>query len=104
MCDCYAHKCLFCENKISIHIADYCTKRENIAVICPDCQAVGDYERSKTFYHNGKGLWIKKYERMYIDIIEDREQIRGKLKNNRYKGKPVIILSKDPKAYGVHLN
>lgn len=104
MCDCYSHKCFFCDNEISIHIADFCTKRENLIIICPDCQVAGAYETDETFYHNGKGLNINKYARLFIDCIECREQVFGKLKDGKYKGKPVIFLCKDPKAYGIHLN
>ena len=85
-------------------MADFCTKRKNIIVICPDCQLAGAYETGKTFYRNGKGLNIKEYTRLFIDYIEFREQIFGKLKDGKYKGKSVIFLCKDPKAYGIHLN
>ena len=99
MCDCYASKCLFCDNKISIHVADFCTPREDIDVICPDCQT---YENICT--GENKGLNITKYKKLFIDYLFDKCQIvEGKLKGG-YKGRPVIFLSRDSKSYGIHLN
>jgi len=98
MCDCYAHKCKFCENKLSIHIADYCTARKNVCVICPDC-----LRNLAIPYFSGR-LNIKKFAQLYIDQISNREQLFGKLAGNKYKGKIVLLFSKDPKAYGVCLN
>lgn len=94
MCDCYGHKCLFCENKLIIHIADFCTARENIAVVCPDCIS-GWFD---------KGIHISKYKKLWIDKIEFREQVFGKLKDGRYKGKNVLLFSKSIQAYGICLN
>lgn len=100
MCDCYCPKCLFCDNKVSIHIADFCTPRENVDIICPDCQT---YENLCT--GENKGLNIAKYKKLFIDYIFCRMQIvEGKLKDGRYKGKPVIFLCKDSNAYGISLN
>ena len=92
MCDCYNHKCKFCENELSIHIADYCTGRDNIIVVCPDC-----LKRRRV-------IAISKYARLYINWIEDRMQLFGKLADGRYKGKIVLIFCKDPEGYGIHLN
>ena len=91
MCDCYGHKCKFCNNEISIHIADYCTARKNIDVICPDCQTE-------------KAIDMRDYKKLWVAKIEFREQVFGKLKDGRYKGKTVLLLSKDGSAYGVCLN
>ena len=97
MCDCYFHKCLFCKNELSIHIADFCVPREDIVVICPDC-CKPDYEKSEA------DINIAKYKRLFFGIIEDKNQIDGKLKDGRYRGKLVLILSKNPKTYGICLN
>lgn len=94
MCDCYGQKCKFCKNKLSIHIADYCTSRENVAVICPDC-IDGWLD---------KGIHISKYKKIWVDKIESREQVFGKLKSGKYKGRIVLLLSKAATAYGICLN
>ena len=43
MCDCYFPKCENCDNEISVHIADFCVKRETVKVYCPKkvCQFEG---------------------------------------------------------------
>ena len=94
MCDCYGHKCEFCENVLSIHIADYCVKRKEIIAICPDCQK----------QISNDGLGVKNCTLLFVDIIDDRNQIDGKLKDGKYKGKSVLFFSKDSRAYGVRLN
>lgn len=91
MCDCYSHKCEFCNNGVSIHVADFCVRRETISVICPDCQAADKYN-------------IDKCSKMFIDYLDCRQQINGKLKSGRYKGRPIIFLCTDSKAYGIHIN
>ena len=93
MCDCYYQKCEFCDNEISIHIADFCVERKDIEVICPDCVK-----------YKERGIYTGFYKLMFAGIIKDRNQVNGKLKNGRYKGKLVIMFSKDVDAYGVHLN
>lgn len=34
MCDCYEQKCEQCAEMIPVHIADFCTPRENLQVFC----------------------------------------------------------------------
>lgn len=34
MCDCYEQKCEQCNEIIPVHIADFCTPRENLQVFC----------------------------------------------------------------------
>lgn len=34
MCDCYEQKCEACDEMILVHIADFCTPRENLQVFC----------------------------------------------------------------------
>ncbi len=98
MCDTYNHKCYFCENGVSLHIADWCTGRENISVICPDCQERRALSPFSPYVMGQESLQV------FADIIMDRKQIDGKLKSGRYKGRIVLILCKDPNAYGIHLN
>jgi len=86
MCDCYTEKCTICGCKISIHIADYCTSRDNITAYCHRC--------------------AKKIKSIAPDIphiireeITHHRQVEG-----GKKGAKVLILCSDPKAYGIHLN
>ena len=37
MCDCYDHECEFCAAKLPMHLEDFDTDREEIAVLCPSC-------------------------------------------------------------------
>lgn len=91
MCDCYCHKCEGCDHEISIHVADFCTERENIKVYCPNClMKLPAIDSSRT--------------KVFIDKIDDNEQIINRKKHERIKGKPVVILVKDMKAQGIHLN
>ena len=93
MCDCYVHTCQMCDNGLSIHIADFCTRRSNIFVFCPDCLE----------WPKG-GLVVSSYSRLFICRIEFRKQLSGKLRDGRYKGKIVLIFCKDAEAYGIDLN
>ena len=93
MCDCYDHKCHFCDNEISIHIADFCVKRDTVTMICPDCQC--EYV---------EGFNIKKHAKFFISHLDCREQVFGKLNDGRYKGKPVLFFCTDSKAYGIYIN
>ena len=34
MCDCFNPRCHLCETRLSLHIADFCTGRENVEVYC----------------------------------------------------------------------
>ena len=100
MCDCYGHRCLFCKNELSIHIADFCTPRESVAVICPDCLA----KKANAEIRKEHLVNIKDYKQLYIERLECREQLFGKLANGKYKGKIVLLMCKNPKAYGICLN
>ena len=96
MCDCYCQKCQGCDNEISIHIADFCVKRESVTLLCPDCiEAMATTEESSSVIFQG---------RMFICQIEERGQVLGKFKDGKYKGKTVLVFSKDPRAYGRNLN
>ena len=37
MCDCYTGRCTICKRGMEIHIADFCTPRDNVFPFCPDC-------------------------------------------------------------------
>jgi hypothetical protein len=94
MCDCYNQKCHYCDNEVSIHIADFCVKRESIVLLCPDCQDAP----------SSNGFDLDRLALLFVDTIDNREQIVGKLRDKKYVGKTVLIFCKDPKAYGIRLN
>ena len=94
MCDCYVTKCSGCRCEISIHVADFCTARENVHPYCPDCtkkltiEDILNYQR--VFMDEGildDGCWC-------MDMEEIKDPVRGK----------VFFLCTDPDAYGIHLN
>ena len=35
MCDCYWPKCARCEERVPLHISDFCMPRRDVAVFCP---------------------------------------------------------------------
>ena len=50
MCDCYGHKCEFCHAILAMHLEDFDTPREDIAVLCPSCLGKhGDFLKSKDY-------------------------------------------------------
>jgi hypothetical protein len=90
MCDCYCHKCEGCGCDISIHIADFCTPRENIHPYCPRC--------TKKLKKQG----IPKSAQMFTDTVTTSGKY-SEVEGGK-KGQEVIILCDDPDAYGVSLN
>ena len=90
MCDCYTAKCEMCGCDIQMHIADYCTERENVHPYCHRC--------TKKLIKAG----IPKVAQTFCELI-GRTGEYGQIKGGR-KGQEVIILCDDPKAYGIHLN
>ena len=95
VCDCYCPKCENCNNEVSIHIADFCVRREKVKVYCPKkaCQ----FEGRKML---GLNNW--KYQYICTDMVQDISVIFPN--HSSYKGKNVLILSTDAKAYGICLN
>ena len=87
MCDCYTEKCAICGCNISIHIADYCTSRDNITAYCHRC----------TRKIKKKG--IPKVAQVILEKIGHRRQVEG-----AKIGEEVLILCNDSKAYGIYLN
>ncbi len=98
MCDCYYHKCMCCKNHISIHIADFCVPRTDIEVICPDC--ISHYADNNT----QEAVITGTIQRLFFVRIDCKQQVDGTLKDGRYKGKLVLIFSRNKKAYGICLN
>ncbi|MEK6832741.1 MAG: hypothetical protein AABY32_01725 [Nanoarchaeota archaeon] len=37
MCDCYHHKCENCNNKVNVHIGDFCIEPKDLHILCPKC-------------------------------------------------------------------
>ena len=89
MCDCYSDFCDGCGCDMSIHIADFCTERENIHPFCNRCTRIIKKQKDR----------IKKSAKVFKDTITLSDQVPG-----GKMGEEVIILCDDPTAYGVHLN
>ena len=87
MCDCYTAKCELCGCKISLHIADFCTKRENVHPYCNRCS---------------RKLVKPVAAKIFKDKITDTEQVEGT--QAKHIGQEVVILCGDSDAYGIHLN
>ena len=104
MCDCYQHKCEGCDNTISLHVADFCTKRSNIHVYCPLCLAPAPIGRISS---NPNPLFYKGRQtaKVFADTVSTMHDIldpAGTPVGRR--GQVVVILCDDPDAYGIHLN
>lgn len=92
MCDCYSGKCENCGCRMEIHIADYCTPRENVHPYCQRCSRkmmLGTLPRPK------KGI-------LFLDSISGDGKY-SPVEGGR-KGQMVKIFCDDPDAYGIHLN
>ncbi len=89
MCDCYTAKCELCGCDISLHIADFCTKRENVHPFCNRCTRKLKLAKPKT-------------AKIFVDKITDLEQVEGT--KAKHIGQKVIIFCDDVDAYGIHLN
>lgn len=87
MCDCYTGKCETCGCDIAIHIADFCTGRENAFPYCPRC--------TRKIIKQG----LPTQMRVFKEDISREDQVAG-----RKIGQEVVILCNDFNAYGVHLN
>ena len=87
MCDCYTAKCELCGCKISLHIADFCTKRENVHPYCNRCS---------------RKLVKPVAAKIFKDTITSMEQVEGT--QPKHIGQEVVILCGDSDAYGIHLN
>ncbi len=124
MCDCYEHKCETCDNVISLHIADFCTKRKNVHVFCPGC-VKSEKIMKKTVRPNN--YYMEKYpdnpemhvmevtqgiktKQVFVDVVMFKYQVMDKISNKLSskqvgkKGDVVVILCDDERAYGIHLN
>ena len=90
MCDCYTAKCETCGCSMAIHIADYCTGRENVHPYCDRC--------TPKLKKKGipKGMYVHTDR---IGRIGEHGQVEG-----GKRGAAVVILCDDPEAYGIHLN
>lgn len=62
MCDIYLHKCMLCDNRIEMHLADFETDRNEIDIICNDCLKKmlkkGDYEELYNLPYETFTLWV----------------------------------------------
>ena len=92
MCDCYSGKCEKCGCKMEIHIADFCTPRENVHPYCTRC--------TRKIKKKGIPLKTQKvFEDVVTRVTSNIEQVEG-----GHIGDPVIFLCDDPRAYGIGLN
>lgn len=87
MCDCYTAKCEGCGCKMSLHIADWCTKRENVHPYCNRCS---------------RKLQNPEATKVFRDTIRDLKQIEGT--KVKHIGQEIIILCDDKNAHGIYLN
>lgn len=91
MCDCYTAKCEGCGCEMEIHIADFCTARENVHPYCTRCTK----------------KWRKRKEipsgLVFVDKVSRQEPNCVQVKGAKI-GENVVILCDDLRAYGVHLN
>lgn len=87
MCDCYTGKCVTCGCDVSMHIADFCTDRDNVHVYCHRCA------------RKVKKSGVPESKQIIWEAITSKRQVEG-----GKKGEEVLILCDDPKAYGIHLN
>lgn len=77
MCDCYWQKCEQCDEMIPVHIADFCTPRENIEVFC------GKHIPDKNcFVHTiiePKGDWEDDFKKgaKFAFRVKDLGEVRG---------------------------
>jgi len=111
MCDCYEHKCESCATRIQLHIADFCTRRENVHVYCPQCVRAGDVLRpyTRTYQWKGEGRSCSTWKgtpcaQVFVDTVAMPQQILLGEKAVGVPGEVVLILCDDPQAYGIHLN
>ena len=127
MCDCYETKCNGCKSMaIQVHIADFCTPRENVKVYCPFC-ALFKVENINLNYNKCISIREKITNTSQVKYIVSekvikkplyKSKLRGKYLlddgsnrlETKYKedkdliGKEVLFIVKDKDAYGIHLN
>ena len=123
MCDTYSGKCAGgCGKLISLHIADFCTNKDNVHAYCPSCITEGKLIRKE---EKTNEYYVKQYpdnpefhktiiykgikaEQVFIEFVEAEyqigEEIDGVLKPTAKVGDVVVIIVDDPNAYGIHLN
>ena len=99
MCDCYYTKCALCdEYEISVHIANFCTGRGNVKVVCPDCT----YRKAIAVSGSNATLYFQK-------VTSETQVIKTVIQaGDRYCpefiGRQVTFIVTDVDAYGVELN
>jgi len=49
MCDCYEHKCIVCGGEIAMHLGDWNTPRNEVAVFHEQC-----FQKAHTVFIDGK--------------------------------------------------
>lgn len=90
MCDCYTGECTNCGCDIPLHIADFCTPKENVIPYCSRC--------TKKIVR-GK-LQPPPDCKVFDDVAEGWYPRNFHLR----KGSKVKIYCKDKSAYGIALN
>lgn len=110
MCDCYTAKCAGgCEANIEMHIADFCTARENVHPYCISCT-----RKLAKLHKKGKGKhrrWPKEIDgqKVFVDkeaawVTEGGETFVATNFSLKKKHQEVVILCDDHKAHGISLN
>jgi len=102
MCDCYAGKCEMCGHLISLHVADFCTERENVHPYCISCTR----KMAKKHKKGKKGEWPETIngQKVFVDNTAKKRQENREPILTGNGDREVIILCDDHKAYGIHLN
>ena len=100
MCDCYETKCAGgCGTSVSVHIADWCTKRDNVEAFCPICTR-------RFLKHKTKKGWPKQIDGKWVstDRAGWEEQYQVWTCSAHKKSGEVLLLCTDREAYGVYFN
>ncbi len=100
MCDCYYHKCEFCNKEIYMHIVDYSTSRDNVSVVCPWCIRKS---RNRAAIEELRTCANQVSE----EIVHDPETVREydePIGRNHWYDDRVLIVCRDPRAGYVSLN
>ena len=84
MCDCYEQKCEQCQQMIPVHIADFCTAKENLQVFCDqhlpeaDCfiYTVMEAKRDKYDFKKGTKFGFRILDKTLFNYDDDMEYYR----------------------------
>lgn len=93
MCDCYSAGCEECGKAIPIHIADFCTDRENVKAWCPEHINYAPINANTTRYTLTDDEYVKGI--IAIEILDETSY--GIHPNCCYKDNPIDKLIREIK-------